>query len=124
MQKPCPRIISINALTKRAQTNSARRIKCDEAKPSCQRCLKSGHKCRGYSVVAPAQRKSPFQSAVAIAPDVAREYEKGHAIALGPVGARRQTQPGRLREAEPPDWDYIESFRYCKSYSHSRTMPS
>ncbi len=118
MQKPCPRIIIIIiALTKRAQTNSARRIKCDEAKPDCQRCLKSGHTCRGYSVAAPAQQKRPFQLAVAIAPDIAREYQKGHATRFGPVEAHSQTLPRRVREAEPPDWDYIESFRYCKFLS-------
>jgi hypothetical protein len=26
-----------------------RRVKCDEAKPSCQRCLNTGRKCDGYS---------------------------------------------------------------------------
>ncbi|TVY55313.1 putative transcriptional regulatory protein [Lachnellula cervina] len=30
-------------------TCRVRRIKCDEAKPSCQRCLTTGRKCDGYS---------------------------------------------------------------------------
>ncbi|KAF7959577.1 hypothetical protein EAE96_001193 [Botrytis aclada] len=30
-------------------TCKARRIKCDEAKPSCQRCTTTGRKCEGYS---------------------------------------------------------------------------
>ena len=30
-------------------TVRVRRIKCDEAKPSCQRCLMTGRKCDGYS---------------------------------------------------------------------------
>ncbi|KAK1675581.1 hypothetical protein BDP55DRAFT_715699 [Colletotrichum godetiae] len=27
-----------------------RRVKCDKARPACERCLKSGHKCRGYEM--------------------------------------------------------------------------
>ncbi|KAJ3490519.1 hypothetical protein NLG97_g5765 [Lecanicillium saksenae] len=93
-------------------TCRTRRVKCDEAKPACQRCLKSGHKCRGYTVVAQSQKK-PLKFAVNIAPDIAREYEKGHST-FGPV-QRGGRLPRRLREAEPPDWDYIESFRYFYS---------
>ncbi|KAH8895781.1 hypothetical protein GQ53DRAFT_853962 [Thozetella sp. PMI_491] len=29
-------------------TCRARRVKCDRERPSCQRCLRSGHSCRGY----------------------------------------------------------------------------
>ncbi|TRX88241.1 hypothetical protein FHL15_010866 [Xylaria flabelliformis] len=29
-------------------TCKRRRVKCDEAKPTCARCIKSGHKCAGY----------------------------------------------------------------------------
>ncbi|KAI3321697.1 hypothetical protein HD806DRAFT_501757 [Xylariaceae sp. AK1471] len=29
-------------------TCKKRRVKCDEAKPSCARCIKSGHRCAGY----------------------------------------------------------------------------
>ncbi|CZR56758.1 uncharacterized protein PAC_06647 [Phialocephala subalpina] len=32
------------------RTCKTRRIKCDEAKPSCSRCLKSGRSCDGYGI--------------------------------------------------------------------------
>ncbi|GAB1319234.1 Transcriptional regulatory protein moc3 [Madurella fahalii] len=37
-------------------TCKARKVKCDEAKPYCQRCIKSGRKCDGYR---PATRSPP-----------------------------------------------------------------
>ncbi|KAK5175893.1 uncharacterized protein LTR77_001033 [Saxophila tyrrhenica] len=40
-------------------TCKARRIKCDETKPECQRCQKTGRKCDGYSSSAsPAKRQN------------------------------------------------------------------
>jgi len=33
-----------------------RRVKCDEAKPSCQRCTSTGRKCDGYNRVEAAQQ--------------------------------------------------------------------
>ncbi|KAJ6783771.1 hypothetical protein PWT90_07676 [Aphanocladium album] len=48
------------------------------------------------------------------APDIAKEYEKGHST-FGPV-ERGGRVPRRLREAEPPDWDFIESFRYFYTF--------
>ncbi|KAK4109648.1 hypothetical protein N656DRAFT_715579, partial [Canariomyces notabilis] len=42
-------------------TCKARRVKCDEAKPHCQRCVKSGRKCDGYRSTI---RSSPPASAL------------------------------------------------------------
>ncbi|PYH86266.1 hypothetical protein BO82DRAFT_248478, partial [Aspergillus uvarum CBS 121591] len=39
------------------RTCKARRIKCDEAKPSCQRCDRSNRSCEGYAT--PAQQQAP-----------------------------------------------------------------
>ncbi|KAI1353945.1 hypothetical protein F5Y01DRAFT_33719 [Xylaria sp. FL0043] len=36
-------------------TCKRRKVKCDEAKPACARCVKSGHRCAGYEI--PPQRK-------------------------------------------------------------------
>ncbi|RWA03287.1 hypothetical protein EKO27_g11816, partial [Xylaria grammica] len=32
-------------------TCKRRKVKCDEARPACARCLKSGHRCAGYEDV-------------------------------------------------------------------------
>ncbi|KAF5868013.1 putative transcription factor cys6 protein [Botrytis fragariae] len=43
-------------------TCKTRRIKCDEAKPSCQRCSKTGRKCDGYSsdIMISSQKCTPY----------------------------------------------------------------
>jgi hypothetical protein len=38
-------------------TGRIRRIKCDEAKPSCQKCLLTGRKCDGYAPPKPRKKK-------------------------------------------------------------------
>ncbi|ESZ93840.1 hypothetical protein SBOR_5781 [Sclerotinia borealis F-4128] len=35
--------------TAKGQALSSRRVKCDEAKPDCMRCVRFGHKCEGYA---------------------------------------------------------------------------
>lgn len=38
------------SLTFVGNTNRSRRVKCDEARPSCQRCLNVGRPCPGYAL--------------------------------------------------------------------------
>ncbi|KAI8686775.1 Zn(2)-C6 fungal-type domain-containing protein [Fusarium sp. Ph1] len=40
-------------------TCKARRVKCDEAKPSCRRCLTAKRHCQGYPRGAPSESSSP-----------------------------------------------------------------
>ncbi len=35
-----------------------RRVKCDEEKPECKRCILAGRRCEGYSVSTPSSRAS------------------------------------------------------------------
>ena len=35
-----------------------RRVKCDEEKPECKRCIVAGRRCEGYSVSTPSSRAS------------------------------------------------------------------
>ncbi|KAE9362835.1 hypothetical protein N431DRAFT_564987 [Stipitochalara longipes BDJ] len=44
-------------------TCKVRRIKCDEAKPSCQRCSTTGRKCDGYSIDVTISSQTPKNSA-------------------------------------------------------------
>ncbi|KAL1610256.1 hypothetical protein SLS60_001921 [Paraconiothyrium brasiliense] len=41
----------------------ARRVKCDETKPECLRCTKTGRKCEGYKHVQTARHDSPSAAA-------------------------------------------------------------
>lgn len=72
---------------------SARRIKCDETHPTCKKCAKGGRVCE-YKL-----RWQPIAD-----PELVLERER-LAIKVSPV-----------REAEPPDWDFMQSIRYCKLF--------
>ncbi|KAF1978557.1 hypothetical protein BU23DRAFT_227505 [Bimuria novae-zelandiae CBS 107.79] len=45
------------------ETCRARRVKCDETKPECLRCTKTGRKCEGYKHVNTARHVSPSTAA-------------------------------------------------------------
>ncbi|TVY16401.1 putative transcriptional regulatory protein, partial [Lachnellula arida] len=45
-----------------------RRIKCDEQKPSCYHCIRSGWKCDGYSHMQPEVTKSQKQDTLVSSP--------------------------------------------------------
>lgn len=60
-------------------TCKIRRIKCDEAKPFCSRCTKTGRVCDGYSDISP-RAKTPLGtvslvSALDLKPDETRAYD-------------------------------------------------
>ncbi|KAF2263728.1 hypothetical protein CC78DRAFT_533736 [Lojkania enalia] len=45
------------------ETCRIRRVKCDEAKPECQRCTKTGRKCEGYKHIGRSRDQSPLTAA-------------------------------------------------------------
>ncbi|KAF2473343.1 uncharacterized protein BDR25DRAFT_302281 [Lindgomyces ingoldianus] len=45
------------------ETCRIRRVKCDETKPECQRCTKTGRKCEGYKHVTRSRDQSPAAAA-------------------------------------------------------------
>ncbi|KAF2872183.1 hypothetical protein BDV95DRAFT_38257 [Massariosphaeria phaeospora] len=45
------------------ETCRIRRVKCDETKPECNRCTKTGRKCEGYKHVARSRDQSPAAAA-------------------------------------------------------------
>ncbi|KAF2191044.1 hypothetical protein K469DRAFT_720016 [Zopfia rhizophila CBS 207.26] len=45
------------------ETCRIRRVKCDETKPECLRCTKTGRKCEGYKHVTPSPGQSPSAAA-------------------------------------------------------------
>lgn len=66
-------------------TCKQRRVKCDERKPTCNRCAKAGRQCRGYAPPPPKDRNAAGQPLVIIsyiAPD--------HSISFLPGMATRE----------------------------------
>ncbi|PMD29927.1 hypothetical protein L207DRAFT_538384 [Hyaloscypha variabilis F] len=50
------------------QTCKIRRVKCDETKPSCMRCVRFGHQCDGYSNKSPSKSGSSSKSSRTLVP--------------------------------------------------------
>ncbi|KAM3512113.1 hypothetical protein MY11210_004249 [Beauveria gryllotalpidicola] len=94
-----------------------RRVKCDEAKPMCNRCMTSGRMCDGYKN--PPQK--PSKQSVSTASDGVPEPRingNDGAQSLYLAGSRSR-YPGKSSQCEyysahlePPDWDLMEAFHY------------
>jgi hypothetical protein len=52
-------------------TCKARKVKCDETKPACLRCVKTGRRCDGYAPVSPPSGRS----GLALSPQLTPEFE-------------------------------------------------
>ncbi|KAJ3493886.1 hypothetical protein NLG97_g4445 [Lecanicillium saksenae] len=86
-------------------TCRARRVKCDEGKPACRRCLSRGLYCRGYESVTPATIPIALQAP----PQNEDDQDDIH--------ARIMIQKFMIygvngHEPEPPDWELMEAARY------------
>lgn len=94
-----------------------RRIKCDETKPYCKKCISTGRWCKGYD--APDSDQSDG------AADLPQKDQNKH-IELMKQSANTVIQyhgPNNIpAEPMPPDWDFIEGFRYCLSTSPLSTQ--
>lgn len=96
-----------------------RRIKCDEAKPSCKKCVSTGRQCLGYEdifVSLASKKRTAGQEAVILPrPDSAPSAAENRA--WDDTSARLYTAS---REAvvpeftlEPFEWDFMQCARYC-----------
>ncbi|KAF4470021.1 c6 zinc finger domain [Fusarium albosuccineum] len=58
-------------------TCKVRKIKCDETKPHCQRCTKTGRKCDGYAATRPSQLTNyrPLSRSTLNVPDESRNLQ-------------------------------------------------
>jgi Zn(2)-Cys(6) binuclear cluster domain-containing protein len=90
----------------------ARRIKCDETKPSCMRCVKTHRKCDGYPLPKLPRRPTPAQLAL---------YSERSAQSVIPT----------IPAAPPadPDWDPAEQrafsfYRHCSGLNLFGTAAS
>ncbi|KAI1429114.1 hypothetical protein F5Y12DRAFT_728143 [Xylaria sp. FL1777] len=77
MAQPRDQVTNKRKVKTGCRTCKARRIKCDEARPACQRCVSTGRNCEGYGIwgggttitcaaqtLAPRARTDPVQYAI------------------------------------------------------------
>ncbi|KAJ3473576.1 hypothetical protein NLG97_g10236 [Lecanicillium saksenae] len=67
---------------------SARRVKCDETRPVCKRCITADRECRGYSIALPLPNRETISQLW--------------------ISGRQEI----CAEPEPPDWDLTEALNY------------
>lgn len=88
---------------------SSRHVKCDEAKPSCRRCISGRRECRGYDFGSPDGMPIGLDNG-------SGEYVDGNdpptRDQIREAVARRRRC---IAEPEPPDWECMEAARYCTS---------
>ncbi|KAM3495928.1 hypothetical protein MY3957_000848 [Beauveria namnaoensis] len=108
----------VKSLTLLVLTASIRRVKCDEAKPMCNRCMTSGRMCDGYK--SPPQKPKPSKQTASTASESVPEPRvngNDSAQSLYLTGSRSR-YPGKFSQCEysahlvPPDWDLMEAFHY------------
>ncbi|OAA71088.1 Zn(2)-C6 fungal-type DNA-binding domain protein [Akanthomyces lecanii RCEF 1005] len=96
-----------------------RRVKCDEAKPMCNRCMTSGRMCDGYK----SAPKKPAKQSVADASHAVTELRGDGAdeIQSSYVAGSRTRHSILWGQDEgqliPPEWDLMEAFHYYDSTS-------
>ncbi|KAJ3541016.1 hypothetical protein NM208_g4799 [Fusarium decemcellulare] len=86
--------------SKGCNTCRARRVKCDEGKPSCQRCIRRDQECGGYERK-PVQIKFKVQTA-------ANREQKQKPRKKQACGALSTTPPLRFVESIPPFLEPVE----------------
>ncbi|KAG4433042.1 hypothetical protein IFR05_011481 [Cadophora sp. M221] len=111
------------------QTCKIRRVKCDETKPSCLRCVRFGHQCDGYSNKSPSKPtsskssrtlvpKSPSQSPVSISGPPS-EYPETSSSDYSPSATsptKIYPSPTRLLFQTPHEYQAFQTF--CSRTSH------
>ncbi|KAM3566620.1 hypothetical protein ARSEF4850_000373 [Beauveria asiatica] len=101
-------------------TCRARRVKCDEERPTCRRCALSRVTCRGYqtpsspSSSAGKSRKNTLDKSsrhnMLQTPPESPPHHRSETTALLSLGSVHQHHMNM--ETEPPDWDLQEGMRY------------
>ncbi|KAM3530762.1 hypothetical protein NHJ13051_001202 [Beauveria bassiana] len=86
---------------------SARRVRCDEERPECRRCVRGGHGCRGYALPAPGA------SILAISSKPSREATaEQHADEQEACWALARRPEKHVIEIDPPYWDYMQAVQF------------
>ncbi|KAL2070209.1 hypothetical protein VTL71DRAFT_13235 [Oculimacula yallundae] len=111
------------------QTCKIRRVKCDETKPSCVRCVRFGHQCDGYSNKSSSKSsssknsrtlvpKSPSQSPINLS-RLSSEFSDIGSPVTSPAAAsptKIYPSPARLLFQTPYEYHAFQTF--CSRTSH------
>lgn len=97
--------VPIPFLVADSHASRACRVKCDEAKPVCGRCVRLGKHCSGYGVVMPARTTGTSSTS------------NSPASSDGTCALSRRKQRICI-EAEPLDWDHMQAIQFCMYNPH------
>ncbi|KAJ3494912.1 hypothetical protein NLG97_g3767 [Lecanicillium saksenae] len=102
-------------------TCRARKVKCDEARPVCRRCIKTRVECRGYAE--PADHE-PNQRPVLPKGDTSVRVR----IGTGPRHSTGSLQQHSRRDSlyttlDHPDWEYFDGIKYYFQIVKPARMP-
>ncbi|KAJ6783655.1 hypothetical protein PWT90_10829 [Aphanocladium album] len=99
--------------------NSARRVKCDEAKPACKKCVSGGRTCQGYED--PFVASSPPWPAKIDGTSMSRrassESNKEWQVTVSRPSAIKAVSPFRVQDLEPFECDFAQCAKYYKNVS-------
>ncbi|PVH77255.1 hypothetical protein DL98DRAFT_463945 [Cadophora sp. DSE1049] len=91
------------------QTCKIRRVKCDETKPSCLRCVRFGHQCDGYSNKSPSKPASSKSSRTLVP-------KSPTTSPLAPSPTKIYPSPTRQLFQTPQEYQAFQTF--CTRTSH------
>ncbi|KAE8447196.1 hypothetical protein EG329_011027 [Mollisiaceae sp. DMI_Dod_QoI] len=103
------------------QTCKIRRVKCDETKPSCLRCVRFGHQCDGYSNKSPSKPASTKSSRLLVPKSPGSPLSPNSSIKddFRPPTAQATKlypSPTRLLFQSPHEYQAFQTF--CNRTSH------
>lgn len=106
------------------QTCKIRRVKCDETKPSCLRCVRFGHQCDGYSSKSPSKPASSKSSRVLVpkspsspvSPSSSTKDSSDFRPPTTQAQAKLYPSPTRLLFQNPHEYQAFQTF--CNRTSH------
>ncbi|PQK14765.1 hypothetical protein BB8028_0005g02930 [Beauveria bassiana] len=90
------------------KTCRARRVRCDEERPECRRCVRGGHGCRGYALPAPGASILAISSK----PGVESTMEQHDADEQEACWALARRPEKHVIEIDPPYWDYMQAVQF------------
>ncbi|OAA70554.1 Zn(2)-C6 fungal-type DNA-binding domain protein [Cordyceps fumosorosea ARSEF 2679] len=100
-------------------TCRARRIKCDEAKPACKKCVSGGRTCQGYEdpFVTSHQHPAKVQGKAGI------RLQSSNAPQVWPIASSRRAsskvvEPFRTQTLEPFECDFAQCAKYYFEVVH------
>ncbi|KAJ6786677.1 hypothetical protein PWT90_08546 [Aphanocladium album] len=103
-------------------TCRTRRVKCDETRPVCKRCVKTRVECRGYAVE-PADGEATLHAGLP-----KDSTSEGQHFATGPRRSAESLQQYKRKERlyatlDHPDWEYFDAIRYYFQIVKPSRMP-